>query len=812
MTVPLAAPAPAAEATTAHKLAHLARLKRACLGGAGRKEALLKAGEATGLVALLQTSPASSDESLAVSAEAANVLAALSLPNLAAVSILLSSSAHLAVVRALSLTLSYTSTSPDTPPTAAHKFLESHLRALKSLFSDLVKVVGPREWGTDIVGASIDVEERRDAESLWHPQVKAKEASAKGKEKEEDVPMRGVDAAGGDDLAELKKLAQAALEEAFRTSASPTTAVSTGPSSSASFASSSPSLLYSLVDLLVDCSAPDAPTSSYAPRMRLAELICSFLAGTVRLPQQRMAVAGGDKGKEVLAALRRLAEHGSDKVKESALKALTVLVRDSHDAMLTLLGLGTGETYATRLTPFTSLVLSPLPPVRLAAATLLSVLAKLTYPPPGMHIPEAELGAPVLNVLMALAEKEEGALRAGAAFSLAYLVADEPHLQARAIAGGIFRTFHTIVSQPLLLDQPYPTPSALEEDARIREGILLCIASLSALYEPHRRLVLDVGLLPHLLGALQHPVVGVRAAGCHCVRALSRSVNVLRTDLVEAHAEDSLVRLLAEDENEVVKITASAAVANLLLEFSPMRAALVDAGCIPRMCQLAVKSTNGTLRLNAMWAIKNATYEASADFKRLVLQYLTWDSLYLLITTPDPQVPEQALGILRNIVCATHNESITGLGPGEMGEERMLGLFERVVAAGGERGEGAVVQALYCVSNIATAHEAAQLAIASRTTLLRYLLSYLDSRSLALRLAALWALHNLIFRRGSSSLLPSSHHGGESSSALPLPLRRPHEIVDKLRALGLDGKLRMLERDPELDVRERVRDLREAMA
>lgn len=34
-------------------------------------------------------------------------------------------------------------------------------------------------------------------------------------------------------------------------------------------------------------------------------------------------------------------------------------------------------------------------------------------------------------------------------------------------------------------------------------------------------------------------------------------------------------------------------------------------------------------------------------------------------------------------------------------------------------------QALYCLNNIATAHEAAQLAIASRTVLLGYLLLYL---------------------------------------------------------------------------------------
>jgi len=59
-------------------------------------------------------------------------------------------------------------------------------------------------------------------------------------------------------------------------------------------------------------------------------------------------------------------------------------------------------------------------------------------------------------------------------------------------------------------------------------------------------------------------------------------------------------------------------------------------------------------------------------------------------------------------------------------------------------------------------------------------------------------LHNLAYRARPTAFSPHA-------------ARRPHEIVDKLRAMGLDAKLRVLERDPELDVRERVRDLKEAL-
>ncbi|BGP29556.1 hypothetical protein JCM10296v2_001295 [Rhodotorula toruloides] len=798
------------DATPTEKLAHLSRLKRSVVGTQAAKAAALQAGGVDSLVALLQPRPEPDVEaSLAVSSEAANVLAALSIPTIEAVSTLLTARAHQAVCGSLPLIASL-DRSDEGSLASRYKVIESHLRALKALYTDFVKVVGPRQWGTDVIGASIDVAERQDAESMWKQEDARKMRAIKGKGKgkgkgREDETMSEADGDAG--LAGLLSQARAALDEVYRMETE-MTAPSVASSSIASLPSTRHSrspVLDTLLDLLIRASEEDTHPAipSVPQRMRIAEFVCHFFSGTVRWPHQRRAVTSGEKGKEALAALRRLADKGTEKVREAALNAMTALIRDSGDSMLTLLNLGEGETLRTRLLPFTSLCQSPVPPVRLAAATLCAVLGKLLYPPPALHIPDGELGTPATNVLLSLIEQEP-ALRARAAFAFAYLVADELLLQKRALAARCFQIFKIVLDQPLLLHQPYPTPAALEEDGRMREGILLCIASMTAISEEQRRLMLQAHLLAPVLSSLSHPFSTVRAAGCHCIRALSRSVNVLRTDLVESHAEGPLVALLREDENEVVKVTAMAAVANLLLDFSPMRSVLVDAGCVPRMCQLVVKSSNEALRLNAMWAIKNATYQSNADFKRSVLACLTWDDLASLLSPSSPRpIVEQALGILRNITCVTNNEAITGLGRDEMGKERLLGLLEGWVAGGsgaggGKEGGEAVVLAIYCLNNIATAHEAAQLAIASRTGLLRHVLGYLDSRSLQLRVASLWLLHNLVYRRSLSS----------SSS---LATRRPHEILDKLRAMGLEAKLRMLERDPELDVRERVRDLGEML-
>ncbi|GJN87904.1 hypothetical protein Rhopal_000859-T1 [Rhodotorula paludigena] len=802
MTVAIAA-APTAISfgpTNAERLEQLARLKRAVLGTRAAKSAALRGGGLGNLVALLDvdTNSPECEASLAVSAEAANALAALSMPTLDAIAALLDSKAHHAVSRILAKTFESIQLRREsgTPLVCGPRVLEAHLRALKALYTDLVKVVGPREWGTDVVGASIDVAERRDAESLWtwSEVQERKAADAKGKGKEADVALGGVASL---DLLVLQQAADDALQQLFALRQLATTpGVGSSTAGGARRGVEQTATLAQLLALLRWAADPLSSSDlSLQHRQRYLELICAFLAGTVRRPEQRAAVLAGVEGVTTMRALYGLAYTGSDK------------------ARLSGLGLDSNEDQ-DRFGPLAALAQSASPSVRLAAASLCAVLSKTLYPASRGASPPPSLGSTPTSALLDLVEKER-TLRAQAAFILAYLVADQPDLQARCVAAKCFQTFSEILKEPILGEHPYPTRDSVEEDARVREGIFLCMASIAALSEYHRQLILEYHLLAPILHGLSYPSVGVRAAACHCVRALSRSVNVLRTELVECHAAGPLVSLLREDENEVVKITATAAIANLLLDFSPMRSVLVDAGCVPRMCQLVLKSSSPALRTNAMWAIKNATYQSAADFKRVVLACLTWDDLANLITSPDASTVELALSILRNITCVTNNEAINGLGADEMGEDRLLGLLEQRIAAGmglvgapvqGERsGVSLVEQALYCLNNIATSSESAQLAIASRTSLLRCVFSFLDSRHLSLRVASLWVLHNLAYRTRASYATPAS------SLPYPASSRRPHEIVDKLRAMGLDGRLRVLERDPELDVRERVRDLKEAL-
>jgi hypothetical protein len=58
--------------------------------------------------------------------------------------------------------------------------------------------------------------------------------------------------------------------------------------------------------------------------------------------------------------------------------------------------------------------------------------------------------------------------------------------------------------------------------------------------EDCREKVIEAKVLPHIVRAMSHPSVGVRAAACQCTRSLSRSVKNLRTDLVDAGIETPL--------------------------------------------------------------------------------------------------------------------------------------------------------------------------------------------------------------------------------------------------------------------------------
>lgn len=195
---------------------------------------------------------------------------------------------------------------------------------------------------------------------------------------------------------------------------------------------------------------------------------------------------------------------------------------------------------------------------------------------------------------------------------------------------------------------------------KVRENSLKAIAALVPFKEEYRKNIVDQGLMPYIVESLSSQVsksfsqfieksdkthsdkqklhlkgtygknpTNVLIAACGAVRALSRSVSVLRTTLIDNGVAEPVFRLLQHPEKEV-QIAATATVINLLTDVSPMRDAIGKAGVLKILCEHA-RSVNPKLRLNAVWALKHLVQGVNNEMKRHCVEELGYSWLVQLI-------------------------------------------------------------------------------------------------------------------------------------------------------------------------------------
>lgn len=109
-------------------------------------------------------------------------------------------------------------------------------------------------------------------------------------------------------------------------------------------------------------------------------------------------------------------------------------------------------------------------------------------------------------------------------------------------------------------------------------------------------------------------------AGCHVVRMLSRSVNILRTSLVDHGVALPIFRFMKHSDVNV-QVAATATICNLVVEVSPVRELLAENGVMKVLCEHA-HSENPALRLNALWALKHFIDAVGPDLKKACLAQL----------------------------------------------------------------------------------------------------------------------------------------------------------------------------------------------
>ncbi|KAK0639287.1 armadillo repeat protein [Cercophora newfieldiana] len=273
---------------------------------------------------------------------------------------------------------------------------------------------------------------------------------------------------------------------------------------------------------------------------------------------------------------------------------------------------------------------------------------------------------------------------------LARLLTDSDYLQQAAHDCGAMRMVHKLLkdayaempvqtaSRPW---SPIPEHSVVHEDGlptcrngppgqlpiyahkiKMRESSLKLVVGLVANKEDYRKAIADHDVLPYIVESLTSTPSKPRnakekskaekaaeddmeihrelspygsnpnsviVAACHVIRVLSRSPSNLRTVLEDHGVAMPIFRLLKHSVADI-QIAACGAVCNLVLNHSPMREPLLQAGILRVLCEQA-RSDNPGLRLNAMWALKHLVDGADNQLKKDALDELESGYLTRLI-------------------------------------------------------------------------------------------------------------------------------------------------------------------------------------
>ena len=181
-------------------------------------------------------------------------------------------------------------------------------------------------------------------------------------------------------------------------------------------------------------------------------------------------------------------------------------------------------------------------------------------------------------------------------------------------------------------------PKEVVHIMKVRAGALYAIAAIAAREDSHKKTIIEQGITNQLIESLvplstqtlaslptsktlrEGNTVNVLIAACQAARALSRSVSLLRTSLIDAGLAKPILTLI-QHPNTDLQVAATNVACNLVLEFSPMRQDFFDAGAIPILCEHA-RQSNHELRVASLWTLKHTILHAPRARKTEILDEL----------------------------------------------------------------------------------------------------------------------------------------------------------------------------------------------
>ncbi|KZT09593.1 ARM repeat-containing protein [Laetiporus sulphureus 93-53] len=552
---------------------------------------------------LILEDPSSSQDDIRI--EAAHVIASLSYGSEDALKTLMRYNAHQAFVYAIA-----SFRPPDSP-----KLRAAFARALRALAASIADAVGPSQWGLHTASS------------------------------------------------EVRNEAKVALDYLFQVICSILVHTTLFNDMFTPFAPQ-PEVLDIFLPLLADPSAQTVIS------------IAQLLANAIRVPIHRVAVSDwlpvadrlkevkGKRGWEkpglsssprrrngwVMRSLIALLQKKDIKSQEAALSALACLAKDNPPVASELTkAILDGEAPLSQVLAYCT---SRCTDLQLAACLCAMQIIRSGFPHRGPWTDDS----PALTVMYVVnrsmaSESDSAQTRTRACFILGSLVSDNKELCDLAFQRGSLDKLAALIKHIT----PTEKNPELEEDepesvSCLREAALTAVAMLSLFNDDIRCAVAgQLGLIPAIQISLSHPHIGIRYAACQCVRAISRSVAVLRTNMIDSGLGMAAYQVFQKQvEDRRITFAASSVVCNLVNECSPLRTMLLEEGLLDRLKQL-LNSEEQALRVNALWAMKNLLYHSSLQVKRDVMRAIRWENLPKLLSDPDPAIQEQAFHIVRHI-------------------------------------------------------------------------------------------------------------------------------------------------------------------
>ncbi|KAJ7959750.1 armadillo repeat-containing protein 8 [Quillaja saponaria] len=451
---------------------------------------------------------------------------------------------------------------------------------------------------------------------------------------------------------------------------------------------------------------------------------------------------------------------GSLSQRDASLESVATIIKNNPEAVSKFVGSESGKDLSSVI----ELTKDRYPRTRLLACMCLIRVRNTS----SCYLQDIGIKIKLVHIFLELLD-DPGQVGDEASFALSSLIAGKEDLQKLAFEADAFDKLYSHLQKGPL------HPKRLE-------GILLAIGDLCSKLESCRSRFLSLKVLNMVIDALTHDSANVRSAACICIRCVSRSIKSLSAGhFMNEKIVVPLVQLLC-DLSASVQVASLRAISNIVVDFLPHKSTFIRCGGVKELVQL-IKSMDSTIRLNALWALRNLIFLADKICKQGVFMELTASSFASLICDPEPSVQEQALALVRNLIdgCVDSVEYV-------MAEDALiLDAVGRQLQNVSKDEIG--IQGMYVFSNVASGNEfhkeavMQQLLSQTDNQMHSFMIKFLRSNNSNLRTAAIWVLINITF--------PSS----------PGAFSR----VVKLRSTGVVSQIKSMVNDPCMDVKLRVR-------